>query len=182
MKSKHVFFFAFLMVGVLLFLTLSSIRSAGVTQPRRTVPTAAPTPTAGVRPTHVVSLTSSDLLATKTSTTPEQAVQRAFQFDPAMADWDEPWSPATLTLEPSRITVELFPSVAAEDGSVYGPGVEAEIGPVWRITIHGSVQIHFPFTIDTRDASTTRYDGMTYVIAQRTGELIATRSGNRISR
>ena len=83
-----------------------------------------------------------------------------------------------MTLEPDPITMETYPSLSAESVA-HGfkgesPEVDVNSGPVWIVTIKGDVHLAM---ITPYDSSNVIYDGVTYVISQRTGNLLEVRSG-----
>lgn len=136
-------------------------------------PTLAPTPTPGnpgrVNPTSVP--------LARPLTTEAQAIEQMLKIDAHIATWADPWSAATLQLEPGRMTIQSFPDRAAEAGEAEGflPEVIADAGAVWRITITGTVQLRLPGSSDAK------FDGVTYVISQRLGSLLSVHSGKPIN-
>lgn len=126
---------------------------------QRAAPTAAPTETEGppsALPTASLKLLSQPL-------TEEQAVARAAEVDQLLVLWSEPWSLETLQTQPDRISIEWH-SDRDYMGDKYGPG--AQRGPVWVITIKGPVRF-------ASDKPETPYrDGITYTIAQNTGDYL----------
>ena len=183
MKTRYVLGFTLLTAGVLIIWAFNNVRGAVATQSLMTMPTPAPTPTVGPFPTPVIggrsALTTSQSLATS-----EQALARALQFDQMGSIWDIPWSADTLRLEPTRIAVSLFSSMTAEStdarrGDQLAPGADAVIGPVWRITIRGNVQPNIPSM--AANSSTAIYDGLTYIVSQKTGALVAVITGKPVT-
>lgn len=126
-------------------------------------PTRAPTATPGPPPPPAVSV----FPTLERPLTMEEAIARAFEVDQHTASWKEPWWPATLAEEPTRLDAQWYPD-RTYDGSTY-PG-DAERGPVWVITIRGSVHL-------TEDRPNKFHDGITYVIAQRTGNILSLSAG-----
>ena len=105
------------------------------------------------------------------------ALEQALFYDSYFSVWQKhSWSATTLKLEPGRITLKAFPSRTAESAEAgrdewFAPEVEADAGAVWRITIKGDVHVS---VISMRPADKNAiYDGVTYVISQRTGNLLA---------
>jgi hypothetical protein len=113
-------------------------------------------------------------------TTQEQALEQALRFDAVRSAWDRPWNTDTVRLEPGRITIELFRSRTEESAGAgrnewFAPEVEADAGAVWRITIKGDVRVSV-LSMRPEDANAW-YDGVTYIISQRTGHLLAVITG-----
>lgn len=96
------------------------------------------------------------------------AVQRAFEIDQQYAKWDKAWSPDDAGKQSSRITVQWH-AERDYDGAYYGPGTER--GPVWVIIIKGRVRWNGLHGDDKT------HQGITYVIAQKTGNLLRVRVG-----
>lgn len=112
--------------------------------------------------------------------TQAQALEQALRVDAKLSAWDHPWSKDTLQLEPGRITLKAFPSQTAESADAgrnewFAPDIDADGGAVWRITIKGTV--HVDMLGMWQRPATTKYDGVTYVISQRTGNLLAVITG-----
>ena len=131
---------------------------------QRAVPTAAPTETEGppsALPTASLNLLSQPL-------TKEQAVARVAEFDRELVLWSEPWSLQTLQTQPDRISIEWH-SDRGYDGDEFGPG--AQMGPVWVITIKG------PFRFASDKPETPYRNGITYTIAQNTGDYLGYTTG-----
>jgi hypothetical protein len=139
------------------------------------VPTVAPTATPG----DPLPLPTSVPLA-QPLTTQEQALDQVLRYDASIAFWSQPWSKDTLTSEPGRITIESYPSRTAESAAHglkegFAPEIDADAGLVWTISIKGNVRVAL---ISPRVGdSSTIYDGVTYVISQRTGNLLTVRTG-----
>jgi hypothetical protein len=137
-------------------------------------PTLAPTPTPGAP--ILIAPTSAPLA--QPLTTEEQAIEQVLKVDANIAVWEHPWSKDTLTLEPTRITLQAFPSRTAEEqGGGFAPEIDADAGAVWRVTITGTVQLNL---IGMGADWTAKYDGVTYVISQRHGGLLSVYAGKRI--
>jgi hypothetical protein len=128
-------------------------------------PTATPGPPIGITPRP-------RLMLAQPLDTEEQVLTHALAIDSRTALWrSKPWSIDTPRLEPGRVTVKWY-SGRSYDGTVYGPG--AETGPVWVVTIAGDVRLILPGEgFDPRMV----YDGVTYTIAQRTGDLLGVHTG-----
>jgi len=138
-------------------------------------PTPAPTATPGNPP-----LSPTSIPLAKPLETEEQALEQALYYDAAWPVWSRPWSKDTLNSEPGRITIEAYPSRTAESaahGSNEGlaPELEADAGAVWSITISGDV--HVAVLSPRAGSSDIVYDGVTYVISKRTGNLLEIRTG-----
>ena len=112
-----------------------------------------------------------------------QALGIALKVDADMSRWERPWSLDTVRLEPGRITIEEVPSRTAEgndrgENVEFAPEIETDAGSVWRITIRGNVRVG---VLSPRvDVSSIVYDGVTYVISARTGNLLAIVTGKPI--
>jgi hypothetical protein len=141
------------------------------------IPTPAPTPTPG-EPVLEWPTPSSPLFGP--ILTAAQALTMARTYDVFWSVWDKPWNEDTLESEPGRITIESFPSRTAESTDAgrnegFAPEIDAEAGAVWRITIKGGVMVN---VISRQNgARNTQYDGVTYVISQKTGSLLAVITG-----
>jgi len=140
-------------------------------------PTPAPTPTPGEA---VISWVPTSVPLGEPRTTQEQALELALDYDGIAAVWDHPWTLDTLRSEPGRITVELFQSRTEESANAgrnewFAPEVEVDAGAVWRITIKGDVQVGV-FSMSADDVN-AKYDGVTYVFSQRTGNLLTVITG-----
>ncbi len=142
------------------------------------LPTLAPTATPGSPPPNPTSVPLIHPLLSQ-----DQALEQALQYDAVWSVWDHPWSIGTLSSEPGRITARAFQSRTAEsaDGNRnegFSPEVEADAGAVWRITIKGNVHVNL-ISMDP-SVSKTLYDSVTYVISQRTGNLLAIIAGDPV--
>lgn len=149
---------AVILMGLFIFSVGNSKVEAGPA-----LPTPPPTKTEG--PPIIVKATYTLLDQPLTS---EQAVARAFKLDSKLAIWDDPWSPESLKTDPDRISVEWH-SDRTYSGNEYGS--DAEVGPLWVITIKGSV--HLP----AEDPPDKKHDGLTYRIAQNTGNFLGYGAG-----
>ncbi len=110
--------------------------------------------------------------------TPEEALQQLAVHDAHWAEWEEPWSVATLTAAPDRIIIESFASRTEESRAMgfdegFDPSIEADAGSVWSIIIKGNARLSVIGMVDGPIA----VDGVHYVISARTGDLLAIRSG-----
>jgi hypothetical protein len=113
-------------------------------------------------------------------TTQEQALAQALIIDANMATWDRPWTLATMITEPDRISIKAFKSRTEESAASgynewFAPEVELNAGAVWRIAITGSVQLRL--LGPNPELTNKAYDGVTYVISQRTGQLLSVSAG-----
>lgn len=138
-------------------------------------PTRAPTPTPGkALPEQMITS-----VAYKPIETIAEAVEMALYYDIPRSTWKEAWSAETLKTDPGRLQVEEFASRSEESadagrGENYSAQQEADAGGVWRVTIKGEVQIAMlGIGVDPN----ARYDGVTYVISKRTGNLLAVITG-----
>jgi len=145
------------------------------------VPTAAPTATPGPAPTENVEPLPT--LAAGPLLTPEQVLGQLLVMERDQAViWEHPWSLDTLKTDPARIRLQWFPSRTAESGrpGAYGPGLDAEAGPVWWVSIRGHVHIEMLTLGSLEDMHKAVYDGLTYVIAQDSGALLSEDTGSPV--
>ena len=175
MASKRMaLYLGIALVGVLGMLVVS--HSIALSQSFAfTRPTSAPTPTPGNAlpeqfPTSV---------AYKPIQTAAAAIEMALYYDTQRSVWKDAWNAETLRTDPGRIQVEEFESRGAESanarrGEEYSAEVVADAGGVWRVTIKGEVQVAM---IGIGVDPNARYDGVTYVISNRTGNLLAMIAG-----
>ena len=183
MKARCLLAFAVLVAGILIVLAFS-VHGVVATQSLVTPPTQAPTATAGPAPTlDYGEQSATPGVGQAYLATPEQVLARALQIDEMMSTWAEPWSVATLRSDPMRIAVRLFSTMTAESAGAgrdehFAPGADAGVGPVWRITIRGNVQPSIPSM--AIGSSTAVYDGITYVVAQKTGDFVAIITGKLV--
>jgi hypothetical protein len=112
--------------------------------------------------------------------TAKEAAAMAQYHDSYFAKWEsESWSPSLLDKDQSRLIVKEFASRTEESADagrfeIYTEDTEADAGGVWRVTIIGRVKVALIGSGFDPDAV---YDRVTYVIAKRTGNLLATISG-----
>jgi hypothetical protein len=107
----------------------------------------------------------------------EQVIEQVLYYDSVWATWETPWSIETVLSDPQRLTIERYESRSAEGAASaypewYSPEIEADAGLVWAVTIKGHVQV----AVIGGEAGMT-YDGVTYVISSRTGNLLGIRTG-----
>lgn len=162
------------LLGILGILTVShSIASSqSIAFPQ---PTSAPSPTPG----DAVPEQFATSVVYKPVETAAAAVQMALYDDAQRSVWKDAWGAETLRTDPGRIQVEEFASRGAESanagrGEEYSAEVEADAGGVWRVTIKGEVQVAM---IGMGVDPNAKYDGVTYVISKRTGNLLAVIAG-----
>lgn len=92
---------------------------------------------------------------------------------------DQPWQINTI-LESGRFTVGYFSSRAEASQRLFNetmgvaPEVEVADGNVWTITIRGHVQAQL---VGGLHDNNTVYDGITYQISARSGQLLGIRTG-----
>lgn len=98
----------------------------------------------------------------------QAALKLAVEVDKESAVWEKPWADQALAGKSDRVTVKWYPKCNFE-GKGVGPGVEC--GPVWVITIRGAYR-YIGFKGDNKI-----HDGITYIIAQKTGHLLGVRGG-----
>jgi hypothetical protein len=141
-------------------------------------PPPAPTPVrGGLQPNESLANPLDSPLATK-----QEVLVRALQIDATRAVWDQPWYTKMLDDGSGRVTVELYTSRSQESRAAgrneeFAPELDANAGSVWRVTINGTVRLAM---LEGLSAASTEasYDGVTYVISQRTGELLEVISGH----
>lgn len=138
-------------------------------------PTPAPTATPGKPP-----LSPTSIPLAKPLETEEQALELALYYDATWSVWSQPWSKDTLNSEPGRITIKAYPNRTAESAATgsnewFASELEADAGAVWSITISGDV--HVAVISPWAGSSNIVYDGVTYVISKRTGNLLEIRTG-----
>jgi hypothetical protein len=106
--------------------------------------------------------------------TREEAIVMAYQYDREFqAVWEVPWDPTTPDSDPDRFIILWFPDINTEeavagDGMQVEPDIVTDIGPVWSVTITGSV---------SGFGSPETANGATYVISQRSGILVIQKVG-----
>lgn len=173
MKTQHSLLLSLVivvMLALMLFAFNGPTTSAGLLRI-----TPAPTATPGLPPPNPTTIPLDQPLAAK-----EQALAQALILDAQIATWDQPWSSDTLTLEPGRISIEAFRSRAEESAASgyrewFAPEIEQDAGAVWRITIKGDVRLRI--LGPNANVVNQVYDGVTYVISQRTGQLLSITTG-----
>ena len=124
-----------------------------------------------------------------------QAVEIVARYDEDTATWENPWAPTDIiqtfneyepdqpwsinTLwESGRFAVGYFSGRTEASERLFNeeegvaPEVEAADGNVWTITIRGHVQAQFPGGLNDH----TVYDGITYQISARSGQLLSIRT------
>jgi hypothetical protein len=162
------------LVGILgmLIVSHSIASSQSVAFPQ---PTNAPTPTPGIaRPEQLATSVAYGPIETAA-----EAVEMALYYDIGRSVWKEAWSAETLKTDPGRVQVKEFASRGAESadagrGEEYSAEQEADAGGVWRVTIRGEVQVAM---IGMGVDPNAWYDGVTYVVSKRTGNLLAVIAG-----
>ena len=171
MKPRYLLAIAGLMLGIVFLLAFNKAQSAGAGQPPQAFPTYAPTQTPGPSPTLAIA---TPVPLTDPLVTPEQALAWVMRFDDVT--WDEPWTLATLTSDPARFTLQLLPNENAAGYGLVSSDAADALGPVWKITIRGTVHPHGLLTMYPLDSPLDHptCNGMVYVIAQRSGELVVT--------
>lgn len=161
---------AVIIIAMLAILIAFRSQTANANRYRLEPPTEAPSPTPGA-PVYRYGPTSVPLA--QPLVTEEQALEQLLRIAPGV--WEQPWSIDTLKTQPGRITLEAFPSLSAESGGVFAPEIDVDAGMVWRISINGAV--HLGMLGIGVDLHNDRYDGATYVISQRTGNLLSISAG-----
>lgn len=129
----------------------------------RLQPTLAPTPTLG--PTPKLEVREYPQISNPLKTE-RDALKHLQTIDAKIAKWAKPWRLDSLADEPDRISIKWH-SDRSFNGEYFGPGAEA--GPVWVIMIRGNVML-----VGSGD---TMYDGISYTIGQKTGNLLGYDTG-----
>jgi len=173
MKSKRLVLFC-LALGTIIAVGLLTLNVSTASENSYKQPT--PAPTSNPDEPETGSSSTSVPLAQPLETQ-EQAINQVLYYDSRWAKWESPWSIETLSLDPQRLTVETYENRSTEskaDGETewYSPEVEADAGSIWAVTIKGNVQV----SVIGGDPRII-YDGVTYVISSRTGNLLAIRTG-----
>ncbi len=171
MNQKYFFYLGIGLFIVIIFALGFSVNAGtAIARLAPPPPTAAPPPTPGAPPTSIPSAAP----ALAQPLTNDRALERALDYDTRWAERAQPLSLSALKSAPNSFTVNWYAD-RNYDGSDYGP--EAERGPVWVINIKGPVVLHL-----LGRGGQGMYDGVTYVIAQRTGNLLAITSGQPVSK
>ncbi|MGI0016794.1 MAG: hypothetical protein ACREBU_25520 [Nitrososphaera sp.] len=179
MNTKRTQFVSVILVAlILVIISLLSTQSVIAKPPSVMLPTPAPTMTPG-EPISIWESPSAPL--TQPLATEKQVLEQALYYDAHWSTWDHPWSTDTLRLEPGRITIKAFSTRTTESTDAgrnewFAPEIDADVGPVWRITIEGDV--HVNVLSMNKDAATVKYDSVTYIISQRTGALLTIITGS----
>lgn len=161
MKIKQIGFtiLALGLVGFAVFL----MKNSEAVRAGRPVPTPAPTQTKGP-PVEAKSV----VVSLAKPLTREQAFDRVLEYDRRIAVWKKTWSQETLRIEPNRIQIQWYAD-RTYDGSEFGPS--AERGPLWVITIRGPVHLIYD------DPPNVYHDGISYEIAEQTGNILGFTTG-----
>ncbi len=172
MKPKH-----FLVPVILIFVAILTVfvvfgnqDVVAGTFSQMSPPTPAPTRTPGPPP-RITPISIPTL--TQPLNTEEQVLKRALEIDAGAVAWSQPWSLDTPRLEPGRISIKGYPDRSFEGNQYSSPWLES--GPVWVVTIKGNVRLNLPGGLGP--VINTTYDGVTYIIAQKTGSFLGWRSG-----
>ena len=175
MKSRVVRYPFVIAISVLLALA-ATIVVAGATRwspPSQNPP---PPPTPGPPPTDVPYKPEGG----EPVRTREEAIQRALLIESGMAVREQPLTEEVLAANPDMVVVERY-ATRQEASDVYGLGtwIEPEVmsEPVWVVRIKGKVCLRMPGALTFEEASDGKVceegDGVTYVISQKTGYLLA---------
>lgn len=171
MKSKAVGYWVIIAVSVLLTLaTAIIVAGAGLWSPSSSTPPPPPTP--GPFPTRLpYKPEGGEPIRNR-----EEAIQRALLIDSELAIREQP-------LTPDMIIVERY-ATRQEASDVYfgdrfgDPEVASE--PVWVVRIKGKVCLRTPGGLGmVSSKGCLEGDGVTYVISQKTGYLLATNNSAR---
>ncbi len=163
MKSKAVRYWSIIAVSVLLILaTAIIVAGAGLWSPSSSTPPPPPTP--GPPPTPLPY----EPKGGEPVRNRDEAIQRALLMESRGAVREQP-------LTPDMIIVERY-ATRQEASDVYGFGTWTEPGvmsePVWVVRIKGKVCLSMPGGLGSRQGC-EETDGVTYVISQKTGYLLA---------
>jgi hypothetical protein len=110
----------------------------------------------------------------------DEAIQRALLIESSMAVREQPLTEEVLAANPDMVIVERY-ATRQEAADVYGFGtwIETEVmsEPVWVVRIKGKVCLRIPGVVTFEEGSDGKVceegDGVTYVISQKTGYLLA---------
>jgi hypothetical protein len=174
--KRQLWFFApgLAAIGAVVYLFTGAMAIANPGSAARPTPAPSATPYSGV----IEALPTSVPLA-RPLTTDGEALRQALVFDANVATWAEPWWDDTTTIETGRVTIEQFSDRMVESQDAgrdewFAPEVVADAGAVWRISVVGEVRLQI-LTMG-RDDLDTVYQGVTYVVSGRTGNLLAVMS------
>jgi len=165
--------FAVSIVLGIVILTVSSLANNGevvaATFAQMSPPTPAPTRTPGPP----VGITPKAYAPLAQPLTEEGALRRALEIESQVVIWrSKPWSMDSPRVEPGRVSVKWYLD-RTYNGSSYAP--DAEIGPVWVVTVKGDVRLLLLGMASNLDLVV--HDGVTYTIAQKTGDLLRVQAG-----
>ena len=180
MKSKNVRYSFIITVSVLLTLaTTIIVAGAGRWSPWSQTPPPPPTP--GPPPTSAPYKPEGG----EPVRNRDEAIQRALLVDSGLAAREQPLTKEMLAANPDMVIVERY-ATRQEASDVYGFGTwtEPEVmsEPVWVVRIKGKVCLSMPGGIPvlgSEQQGCDETDGVTYVISQQTGYLLAMGSSAR---
>ena len=179
MKSRAVRYSFVIAVSLLLALAATIVvAGAGRRSPSSQAPTLPPPPTPGPP------LTDAPYEPYEPGGEPvrnrDEAIQRALLIESGMAVREQPLTEEVLAANPDMVIIERY-ATRQEASDVYGLGTwtEPEVmsEPVWVVRIKGKVCLRMPGALTFEEASDGKVceegDGVTYVISQKTGYLLA---------
>jgi hypothetical protein len=117
--------------------------------------------------------------------TREEAIQRALLIESGMAVREQPLTEEVLAANPDMVIVERYATrQEAADVCGFGTWIEPEVmsEPVWVVRIKGKACLRMPGGIPdegSEQQGCDETDGVTYVISQQTGYLLAMGSSAR---
>lgn len=173
--------FVLLIAAVVFLATLSAVAlmqaRASTQRQGENVPSPPPPPSPGPPPTYVP-----EVLAGEAVETAEMAIQVGLEIDSDWASREQPISREILAAEPGMLVVEHYATRQEADdiylGGVSGSG-ESDSGPMWVVRIKGQVLVRVIGGIGRLQADGSGWsgfeeaDGVTYIISQRTGQLLS---------
>ena len=179
MKSKAIRYSFIIAVSVLLALTATIVVvGAGWLSPPSQSP---PPPTPGPPPTDVPYKPEGG----EPVRNRDEAIQRALLIESGSAVREQPLTEEVLAANPDMVIVERY-ATRQEASDVYGFGTWTEPGvmsePVWVVRIKSKVCLSMPGGLGIPEGSgkgCVEGDGVTYVISQQTGYLLAMGSSAR---
>ena len=109
-------------------------------------------------------------------TNEEEAIRQALLIDSDWAIREQPLTEADLAASPDQVIVEFYPTRQEAEAVYLGGGSPVQdiaSEPVWVVRIRGDVLVQTVGGLQRGDEEPTRSDGVTYIISQETGSLLA---------
>jgi hypothetical protein len=163
-----------LVIGVPLLATLTVVTLVVGAASRKPSPTPPPPPTPGPAPTSVPYKPEGG----QPVRSREEAIQRALSLDSTCTVREQPLTEEVLAANPDMIIVESYATRQEASDVYFGdvfPDPEIASEPVWVVIIRGKVSVQvLGFGVPPGGLEA---DGVTYVISQKTGRLLALSTG-----